>query len=59
MVVHRKTDDVALSPRPQDWSSYVDDGLVASADFMQDVEKLPVQQRQGKDTINSTGSSRE
>jgi antitoxin VapB len=38
--------DIVLSPRPQDWSAYLDQGPVASCDFMQDVEKLPVQERE-------------
>lgn len=42
----RKADStVILSPRPADWSSYLDDGPVASEDFMAGVEKLPVQER--------------
>jgi antitoxin VapB len=38
--------DVVLSPRPTDWSSYLDEAPVASDDFMQGVEKLPVQERE-------------
>jgi antitoxin VapB len=38
--------DVVLSPRPTDWSSYLKEGPVASGDFMQGVEKLPVQERE-------------
>ncbi|HZP23205.1 MAG TPA: type II toxin-antitoxin system VapB family antitoxin [Terriglobales bacterium] len=38
--------DVVLSPRPADWSSYLAEGPVASEDFMQNVEKLPVQERE-------------
>ncbi len=37
--------DVILSPRPADWSAYLVDAPVASEDFMQDVEDLPVQER--------------
>jgi antitoxin VapB len=38
--------EVVLSPRPQDWTSYLKEGPVASEDFMRDVEKLPVQERE-------------
>jgi antitoxin VapB len=44
--IRKEGSDVVLSPRPQDWSFYLDEGPVASADFMQDVEKLPVQERE-------------
>ena len=33
---------VLLSPRPFDLSSYLDEGPVASAEFMEGVEDLPV-----------------
>ena len=38
-------DQVILSPRPADWSSYLATGPVASAGFMEGVEDLPVQER--------------
>jgi len=44
--IRKEGSDVVLSPRPQDWSAYLDGGPVASCDFMQDVEKLPVQERE-------------
>ncbi|MGA2372646.1 MAG: antitoxin [Candidatus Korobacteraceae bacterium] len=44
--IRKEGSDVVLSPRPQDWSAYLDQGPVASSDFMQDVEKLPVQERE-------------
>jgi antitoxin VapB len=37
---------VVLSPRPLDWSSYLAEGAVASASFMENVEELPVQERE-------------
>ncbi|HJT87683.1 MAG TPA: type II toxin-antitoxin system VapB family antitoxin [Bryobacteraceae bacterium] len=37
--------DVVLSPRPLDWSSYLAEAPVASADFMEGIEDLPVQER--------------
>lgn len=38
--------DVVLSPRPLDWSSYLAEAPVASADYMAAVEDLPVQERE-------------
>jgi antitoxin VapB len=38
-------DQVILSPRPADWSSYLATGPVASEEFMEGVEDLPVQER--------------
>ena len=38
-------DQVILSPRPADWSSYLATGPVASPEFMEGVEDLPVQER--------------
>jgi len=43
--IRRVGDEVVLSPRPSDWSAYLDDGPVASESFMDGVEDLPVQQR--------------
>jgi antitoxin VapB len=43
--VRKEGNEVVLSPRPADWSSYLAEGPVASADFMEDVEDLPVQER--------------
>lgn len=37
--------DVVLSARPQNWTDYLKNGPVASDDFMNDVEDLPVQER--------------
>jgi antitoxin VapB len=44
--IRKEGSDVVLSPRPPDWSAYLDQGPVASGDFMQGVEKLPVQERE-------------
>ena len=44
--IRKEGSDVVLSPRPADWSSYLKEGPVASEDFMQGVEKLPVQERE-------------
>jgi antitoxin VapB len=38
--------DVILSPRPSDWSAYLANGAVASESFMNDIEDLPVQERE-------------
>ena len=44
--IRKEGSDVVLSPRPVDWSAYLAEGPVASEDFMQDVEKLPIQERE-------------
>ena len=43
--IRKEGDEVILSPRPADWGTYFTDGPVASADFMEGVEELPVQER--------------
>lgn len=43
--IRREGRDVILSPRPEDWSSYLANGPVASDDFMEPIEDLPVQDR--------------
>ncbi len=42
--IRKSGDDVILSPRPQDWSALLD-GSPASEEFMDGVERLPVQER--------------
>jgi antitoxin VapB len=44
--IRKEGSNVVLSPRPLDWSSYLKEGPVASDDFMQEVEDLPVQERE-------------
>ena len=44
--IRREGSDVVLSPRPSDWSSYLAEAPVASPNFMDDVEDLPVQERE-------------
>jgi antitoxin VapB len=44
--IRKEGSEVVLSPRPFDWSSYLTDAPVASARFMEDVEDLPVQERE-------------
>ena len=43
--IRREGDEVILSARPKDWSAYLASGPVASEDFMENVEDLPVQER--------------
>lgn len=43
--IRKVGDEVILSPRPPDWSAYLATGPVASAEFMEPVEDLPVQER--------------
>jgi antitoxin VapB len=44
--IRKEEGKVILSARPFDWTSYLAEGPVASADFMEDVEDLPVQERE-------------
>jgi antitoxin VapB len=37
--------EVILSPRPKDWSAYLNSGPVASEEFMDGIEDLQVQER--------------
>ena len=43
--IRHQGDDVLLSARPSSWGNYLTQGPVAPADFMSNVEKLPVQER--------------
>jgi antitoxin VapB len=43
--IRKVGDEVVLSPRPNDWSDYLANGPVASEDFMESMEELPVQER--------------
>jgi antitoxin VapB len=44
--IRKEGSDVVLSPRPFDWTSYIAEGPVASAKFMDNVGDLPVQERE-------------
>lgn len=44
--IRKEGSEVVLSPRPFDWTSYLAEGPIASAEFMDDVEYLPVQERE-------------
>ena len=43
--IRRQGDDVVLSARPMDWSAYLAAGPVASKEFMEGIDDLPVQER--------------
>ena len=45
--IRKEGEDVILSPRPHDWRGYLKTAPVASDAFMNDVEDLPVQERDG------------
>lgn len=45
--IRKEGDDIILSPRPRDWRSYFESAPVASDAFMNDVEDLPVREREG------------
>lgn len=44
--IRKEGNDVVLSPRPLDWSSYLSTAPVASPSFMEGIEDLPVQERE-------------
>jgi antitoxin VapB len=43
--IRKEGDEVILSPRPKDWSALLNPEIAASEEFMQNVEKLPLQER--------------
>ena len=43
--IRKLGDDVILSARPADWSAYLASGPVASKEFMEGIEDLPVHER--------------
>lgn len=43
--IQRRGDQIILTPRPEDWSAYLNSGSAASDSFMEGVEDLPVQER--------------
>ena len=45
VLIRKVGEDVILSPRPRDWGTYLESAPAASAGFMDDVEDLPVQER--------------
>jgi antitoxin VapB len=44
--IRKEGSEAVLSPRPFDWTSYLAEGAVASTDFMEGVEDLPVLERE-------------
>jgi antitoxin VapB len=44
--MRKEGSEVVLSPRPFDWTTYLAEGPVASANFMEDIEDLRVQERE-------------
>lgn len=43
--IRKEGNDVILSPRPKDWTALLNPDAAASPEFMTNVEKLPVQER--------------
>jgi antitoxin VapB len=43
--IRREGESVILTPRPADWSGFFASSIKASADFMADSERMPVQER--------------
>jgi antitoxin VapB len=43
--IYREGERVVLSPKPQSWADYLARGPRATADFMEDIEELPVDDR--------------
>ena len=44
--IRKEGSNVVLSPKPTDWSSYLDNAPAASDTFMEGIEDLPVQERE-------------
>jgi len=44
--IRRQGEDILLSAKPVNWASYLESAPVASSSFMNDVEDLPVQDRE-------------
>ena len=43
--IRKEGEDVILPPRPKSWSDYLELDAIASEEFMQGIEDLPVQER--------------
>lgn len=43
--IRRNGESVVLAPHPADWSGFFASGLTASADFMKESERMPIQER--------------
>ena len=44
--IRKQDNEIILSPKPESWSTYLENGPVASETFMNEVEDLPVQERE-------------
>lgn len=45
VLIRRRGEEIILTPRPSNWSDYLDSDAIASSGFMAGVEDLPVQER--------------
>lgn len=45
--IRKEGDEIILSPRLTDWGDFFTEGPVASPEFMENVDDLPVQEREG------------
>jgi antitoxin VapB len=43
--IRKQGEDVILSPRPTDWSDYLASGPIASQEFMEGIDDLPLLER--------------
>lgn len=43
--IRKQGDEVILSPRPSDWSAFLESDKIASEEFMQGVDDPPPQER--------------
>jgi antitoxin VapB len=43
--IRREGESVVLTPRPSDWSGFFASDMKASADFVADTERMPIQER--------------
>ena len=43
--IRKVGDEVILSARPKDWAEYLASGPIASSEFMENVDELPMQER--------------
>ena len=44
--IRKEGSEIILSPKPEDWSVYLSNGPAASEAFMENLEDLPVQERE-------------
>ncbi|MGV3720527.1 MAG: antitoxin [Actinomycetota bacterium] len=43
--IRKEGDDVILSPRPRDWTAYIQEAPAASDAYLTNIDDLPVQER--------------